>query len=138
MQEPAGDLQRVVAPVTNRGDTIGVLELFLPQATQEVLEQVEEAAHVLAYIIVTDRRFTDFYHWGERTTQLSLAAEIQHQLLPSAASCEAAEFALACALVPADTVAGDTYDYSLDHATLHLAVTDAMGHDVEASSSPPS
>ncbi|MGW1093609.1 GAF domain-containing protein, partial [Streptomyces sp. NPDC002596] len=103
VQGPDGDVQQVVAPVTNRGDTIGVLELFLPQSTQEVLEQVEEAAHALAYIIVTDRRFTDLYHWGERTTTLTLAAEIQRQLLPSAASCEAAEFALACALVPADT-----------------------------------
>ncbi|MFG2895402.1 PP2C family protein-serine/threonine phosphatase [Streptomyces sp. NPDC048248] len=125
--------QRVLAPVTNRGDTIGVLELFLTQVTQDVLEQVEEAAHALAYIIVTDRRFTDLYHWGNRTTSVSLAAEIQRQLLPSAPSCEAAEFTLAGALVPASDIAGDTYDYSLDDGTLHLSVTDAMGHDVDAS-----
>ncbi|MER6977690.1 PP2C family protein-serine/threonine phosphatase [Streptomyces carpinensis] len=134
VQEPGdGHRQRVVTPVTNRGDTIGVLELFLPQTTQEVLKQIQEAAHALAYIIVTDRRFTDLYHWGQRTSPLSLAAEIQRQLLPSAPSCEAAEFALACALVPADSIAGDTYDYTLDHDTLHLSVTDAMGHDVDAS-----
>ncbi|MEV7676031.1 PP2C family protein-serine/threonine phosphatase [Streptomyces sp. NPDC088752] len=127
-----GDGQRVLAPVTNRGDVIGILELFVPEATDGVLEQVEEAAHALAYIVVTDRRFTDLYHWGQRTTPVSLAAEIQRQLLPSAPSMEAAEFALACALVPADSVAGDTYDYALDQDTLHLSVTDAMGHDVEA------
>ncbi|HUR06871.1 MAG TPA: PP2C family protein-serine/threonine phosphatase [Nonomuraea sp.] len=124
---------RVLAPVTNRGDTIGVLELFLAQVTPELLEQVEEAAHALAYIIVTDRRFTDLYHWGNRTTTVSLAAEIQRQLLPSAPSCEAPEFDLAGALVPASDIAGDTYDYSLDDDTLHLSVTDAMGHDVDAS-----
>ncbi|MFD4260797.1 PP2C family protein-serine/threonine phosphatase [Streptomyces sp. NPDC058534] len=123
---------RVLAPVTNRGDTIGVLELFLDQVAQDVLEQVEEAAHALAYIIVTDRRFTDLYHWGQRTAPVSLAAEIQRQLLPSAPSCEAAEFALAGGLVPAADIAGDTYDYTLDHGTLHLSVTDAMGHDVDA------
>lgn len=128
-----GHGQRVLAPVTNRGDTIGVVELFLPQVTQDVLEQVEEAAHALAYIIVTDRRFTDLYHWGNRTTPVSLASEIQRQLLPSAPSCEAAEFALVGALVPASDIAGDTYDYSLDRDTLHLSLTDAMGHDVEAS-----
>ncbi|MFF7382015.1 SpoIIE family protein phosphatase [Streptomyces griseoluteus] len=127
-----GQGQRVLAPVTNRGDTIGVLELWLPDVTEDVLEQVEEAAHALAYIVVTDRRFTDLYHWGQRTTPVSLAAEIQRQLLPSAPSCEAAEFALAAALVPADSNAGDTYDYALDHDTLHLSVTDAMGHDVDA------
>ncbi|MFB8384886.1 PP2C family protein-serine/threonine phosphatase [Streptomyces rubiginosohelvolus] len=134
VRQPYGDLQRLVTPVTNRGDTIGVLELFLPQAaTPEVLGQVEEAAHALAYIVVTDRRFTDLYHWGQRTTQLTMAAEIQRQLLPSAPSLEAAQFALATMLVPADSIAGDTYDYSLDHDTLHLAVTDAMGHDIDAS-----
>ncbi|MFD9438408.1 PP2C family protein-serine/threonine phosphatase [Streptomyces sp. NPDC060006] len=124
---------RVLAPVTNRGDAIGVLELFLTQVTEDVLEQVEEAAHALAYIIVTDRRFTDLYHWGNRTTSVSLAAEIQRQLLPSAPSCEAPEFSLAGALVPASDIAGDTYDYALDQDALHLSVTDAMGHDVDAS-----
>ena len=124
--------KRVLAPVTNRGDTIGVLELFLIQVTPDVLEQVEEAAHALAYIIVTDRRFTDLYHWANRTTSVSLAAEIQRQLLPSASACQAPEFALAAALVPAADIAGDTYDYTLDHDTLHLSITDAMGHDVDA------
>ncbi|MFD5081971.1 PP2C family protein-serine/threonine phosphatase [Kitasatospora sp. NPDC058201] len=128
-----GQGERVLAPVTNRGDTIGVLELFLDRVTPDVLEQVEEAAHALAYIIIADRRFTDLYHWGNRTTPVSLAAEIQRQLLPSAPSCEAAEFALAGALVPAADIAGDTYDYTLDHDTLHLSITDAMGHDVDAS-----
>ncbi|MER8199364.1 PP2C family protein-serine/threonine phosphatase [Streptomyces microflavus] len=134
MHAAAGtDGWRVLAPVTNRGDTIGVLELFLHQVNEDVLIQVEDAAHALAYIIVTDRRFTDLYHWGNRTTTVSLAAEIQRQLLPSAASCEAPEFTLAGALVPASDIAGDTYDYSLDHDALHLSITDAMGHDVGAS-----
>ncbi|MCX0241961.1 PP2C family protein-serine/threonine phosphatase [Streptomyces drozdowiczii] len=127
-----GSGQRVLAPVTNRGDTIGVLELFLPHTTADILEQVEEAAHALAYIVVTDRRFTDLYHWGQRTTQVSLAAEIQRQLLPTAPSCEAAEFTLACALLPADNVAGDSYDYALGQENLHLSITDAMGHDTDS------
>ncbi|MFF0504602.1 PP2C family protein-serine/threonine phosphatase [Streptomyces fimicarius] len=131
--EQDGQGQRVLAPVTNRGDAIGVLELFLDAVTEEVLAEVEDAAHALAYIIVTDRRFTDLYHWGNRTTPVSLAAEIQRQLLPSASSCDAAEFALAGALVPAADIAGDTYDYSLDTSDLHVSVTDAMGHDVNAS-----
>ncbi|MFD6418786.1 PP2C family protein-serine/threonine phosphatase [Streptomyces sp. NPDC060194] len=131
-EDGEGSGQRVLAPVSNRGDAIGILELHLPEAGPGVLEQIEEAAHALAYIVVTDRRFTDLYHWGQRTTPVSLAAEIQRQLLPTAPSCEAAEFALACALVPADSVAGDTYDYTLDHDTLHLSLTDAMGHDTES------
>src|SRR5690606_40316040 len=86
------------------------------------------AAHALAYVVVTDRRFTNLYHWGRRTGTMSLAAEIQHQLLPTAPCCEGALFTLAGGLVPADDIGGDTYDYALDQDVLHLSITDAMGH----------
>lgn len=125
----AGRRYRLVAPVTNRGDCIGVLELVVPRADDVVRDAVAQAAHALAYIVVTDRRFTDLYHWGGRTSGMSLAAEIQHQLLPSASTCEAAQFTLACGLAPANDVGGDTFDYSLDQGSLHLSITDAMGHD---------
>ncbi len=129
-QEPdEEDGYRLVAPVTNRGDCIGVLDLVVPEVDDAVRDSVVQAAHALAYIVVTDRRFTDFYHWGRRTTTMSLAAEIQHQLLPSAACCEAAQFTLVGGLVPADDIGGDTYDYALDQDALHLSITDAMGHD---------
>ncbi|MER6133782.1 PP2C family protein-serine/threonine phosphatase [Streptomyces sp. NPDC001815] len=123
---------RVITPVSNRGDCIGVLEVTLQAADETVLRQVRDAAHALAYIIVTDRRFTDLYHLGRRTTETSLAAEIQHQLLPSAPCCEAPQFTLAAGLVPADDIGGDTYDYTLDRDTLHLSITDAMGHDTNS------
>ncbi|OLR93486.1 PP2C family protein-serine/threonine phosphatase [Actinokineospora bangkokensis] len=123
---------RVVLPVTNRGDCLGVLELTVPSLDDAALAELGEAAHALAYIIVTDRRFTDLYHFGERTTPVNLAAEIQHQLLPSADCCEAAQFTIAGALVPADQIGGDTYDYALSRDALHLSITDAVGHDVRS------
>jgi serine phosphatase RsbU (regulator of sigma subunit) len=129
-REQDDDGVRVVLPVTNRGDCVGVLEVTVPSCDEDVLAQLGEAAHALAYVIVTDRRFTDRYHSGRRTTPMSLAAEIQHQLLPSASCCEGAQFTVAGALVPADDIGGDTYDYSLDRDTLHLSITDATGHDV--------
>lgn len=129
-QEQDGDGVRVVLPVTNRGDCVGVLEVTVPSLDEEVLALLSEAAHALAYVIVTDRRFTDLYHTGRRTTAMSLAAEIQHQLLPSASCCEAGQFTVAGALVPADDIGGDTYDYTVDRDTLHLSMTDAVGHDV--------
>ncbi|MET9801587.1 PP2C family protein-serine/threonine phosphatase [Streptomyces sp. NPDC006368] len=132
-QETDGEgSRRVIAPVTNRGDRVGLLEMTLPHTDDAVLQQVGEAAHALAYIIVTDRRFTDLYHLGRRTSPTSLAAEIQHQLLPSAPCCEAAQFTVAGDLVPADDIGGDTYDYALDRDTLHLSITDAMGHDTDS------
>jgi serine phosphatase RsbU (regulator of sigma subunit) len=122
---------RVIAPVTNRGDSIGILEVVVSGDARPVtLQEIGEAAHALAYIIIANRRFTDLYQWGQRTTPLSLAAEIQHQLLPAALACEAGQFAVAGALEPSANVGGDTFDYTLDRDTLHLSLTDAMGHDV--------
>ncbi|MFJ6700235.1 PP2C family protein-serine/threonine phosphatase [Streptomyces sp. NPDC091272] len=126
-------LVRVVAPVTNRGDAIGLLELSLPEAPSEnVMREIGEAAHALAYIVIANRSFTDVYQWGRRTVPLSLAAEIQHRLLPASLACEAAQFAVAGSLEPADHVGGDTFDYVIDRDTVQLSVTDAMGHDVDA------
>lgn len=124
---------RVIAPVTNRGDSIGLLEVRVPGGPDpRTLREISRAAHTLAYIVIANRRFTDLYQWGRRTTPMSLAAEIQHNLLPSSLSCEAAQFAVAGALEPAGKVGGDTFDYALDRDVLHLSVTDAMGHDVRA------
>ncbi|MFJ8677087.1 PP2C family protein-serine/threonine phosphatase, partial [Streptomyces sp. NPDC093589] len=123
----------LIVPVTNRGDAIGLLELFLPaDPGEDVLDAVGEAAHVLAYIVIANGRFTDLYTWGKRSRPPTLAAEIQYQLLPQSLSCEAAQFALCGSLEPSEDLSGDTFDYTLDRDTLHLSVTDPMGHDIDA------
>ncbi|WP_329293875.1 PP2C family protein-serine/threonine phosphatase [Streptomyces sp. NBC_01455] len=132
-QEATGQGQRVIVPVTNRGDAIGLLELLLPAAPGEnVLDEVGEAAHVLAYIVIANGRFTDFYTWGKRSRPPTLAAEIQYQLLPLSLSCEAAQFTLCGSLEPSENLSGDTFDYTLDRDALHVSVTDPMGHDIDA------
>jgi serine phosphatase RsbU (regulator of sigma subunit) len=69
---------------------------------------------------------------GQRTEPFSLAAEIQRRLLPSSFTHEALQFTVAGWLEPACTVGGDTFDYMLDHETLHVSITDAVGNDVNA------
>jgi len=124
---------RVLAPVTSRGEAIGVLELFLAdEPDAQCVADVALAAHALAYVVIVNRRFTDLFEWGQRSVALSLAAEIQHRLLPAAYTCEAGQFSLAAWLEPAGEVAGDTFDFSLDRDTLHLSMTDAVGHSLEA------
>ncbi|GAA4971940.1 PP2C family protein-serine/threonine phosphatase [Kineococcus glutinatus] len=130
---PEGDGARVLAPVSARGDAIGVLELVLPRRPDEqAVALVASAAHALAYVVTTERRHTDLYEWGQRSRPVSLAAEIQRQLLPDAFTCETGRFTLAGWLEPASTVGGDTFDYALDADRLYVSMTDAMGHDVEA------
>lgn len=123
----------VLAPVTNRGEAIGVLELTLPAPPNDpMLAEVAVAAHLLAYVVIANRRFTDLFEWGQRSLPLSLAAEIQHRLLPRTYTCEAGQFTLAAWLEPAGDVGGDTFDFAIDRDTLHLSLTDAMGHTVDA------
>jgi serine phosphatase RsbU (regulator of sigma subunit) len=126
-----GDDTRVLAPVTSRGEAVGVLELIVPfEPAPITLKDVELAAHQLAYMVIANRRYTDLFEWGQRTVPLSLAAEIQRRLLPASFTCEADQFTLAGWLEPAGQVGGDTFDFSLDRHTLHVSMTDAMGHSV--------
>jgi serine phosphatase RsbU (regulator of sigma subunit) len=131
--EPIDGGARVVVPVTDRGDAIGLIELQLPRIPSAAeLGDVRSAAHALAYIVIAARRHTDLFEWGQRSTPFSLAAEIQRRLLPASYTCEAGQFTLAGWLEPASSVGGDTFDYSLDRDSLQLSITDAVGHQVEA------
>ena len=49
----------VCAPVTARGEAVGVLELLLAAVPEEpTLAYLAEAAHALAYVVIADRRYT--------------------------------------------------------------------------------
>lgn len=131
-EEFAG-LWRVLAPVTERGESIGLLELYLPDAPDhEVLAEVAQVAHLLAFVVIANRRHTDLFEWGQRSRPFTLSAEIQQRLLPEARTCEASAFTLSGWLEPAARIGGDTFDYSLARDVLHLSLTDAMGHGVNA------
>src|ERR1043166_9444096 len=124
---------RLFAPVTSRGEAVGVLELGLDNfPVEQTVADVALAGHFLAYVVIANRRYTDLFEWGQRTVPLSLAAEIQHRLLPGAFTCEAGQFTLAAWLQPAGEIGGDTFNFSLERDTLHVSMTDAMGHTMDA------
>lgn len=128
---PGAGQWTVLAPVTERGEVLGLLEMCLPaEPGPAVLADITRIAHVLAFVVIANRRHTDLFEWGQRSTQFTLPAEIQRRLLPSAFTCEAGAFTLSAWLEPTSSVGGDTFDYSLSPDVLHLSVTDAMGHGV--------
>jgi hypothetical protein len=56
----AGAGARLIVPVTDRGDTIGVLELpWYPD--DDAVAEIADAARTLAYVVVACRRHTDLY-----------------------------------------------------------------------------
>ncbi|GAA3207967.1 PP2C family protein-serine/threonine phosphatase [Dactylosporangium siamense] len=128
---PDGATWTVWAPVTERGEAIGLLELTLPaQPGPRDLAEISRIAHLLGFVVIANRRHTDLFEWGQRTTPFNLSAEIQRRLLPGAFTCEAGAFTLSGWLEPAASIGGDTFDYTLARHVLHFSVTDAMGHGV--------
>ncbi len=97
----------VLAPVIERGEALGLLEINLAQPpSPAVVSAVRRTAHVLGYVVIASRRHTDLYEWRQRSIPFSLSAEIQRRLLPAAYTCEAGSFTLAAWLEPAATIAG--------------------------------
>ena len=124
---------RVLAPVTERGESIGLLELRLPDRPEpEIVQEISRLAHLLAFVVIANRRHTDLFEWGQRSRAFTLSAEIQQRLLPGPRTCEAGAFTLSAWLEPAARIGGDTFDFSLARDLLHLSITDAMGHGVDA------
>ncbi|MFE0684111.1 PP2C family protein-serine/threonine phosphatase [Streptomyces sp. NPDC058961] len=120
-------------PVSVRGDRIGVLSVALPQQTYDTAleRELRDIAEVLGHEIVVGERDTDVYLRTRRTNRLTLAAEMQWQLLPGR-SCSRPEYDLGAQLEPAYAVCGDNFDWSTSDDHLTLVVANGMGEGIEA------
>ncbi|MEU5634924.1 PP2C family protein-serine/threonine phosphatase [Streptomyces rishiriensis] len=121
-------------PVTVRGDRLGVLSVTLPGAESDDrrLAELAELAQLLGHEVVVAERDTDVYRQARRTDRLTLAAEMQWELLP-ARSCAGDEYALGAQLEPAYAVFGDNFDWAASADRLMVYVTNGMGEGIEAS-----
>lgn len=128
------DQVRLHLPVTVRGDRLGVLTVTMPSAdrAEECLDELAEVAQVLGHEVIVADRETDLYLRARRTERLTLAAEMQWQLLPGR-SCTRPEYALGAQLEPAYAIFGDNFDWSATADRLQLYVTNGMGEGIEAS-----
>ncbi|MEV4232249.1 PP2C family protein-serine/threonine phosphatase [Streptomyces bobili] len=143
--EPAGDGRvRAHLPVTVRGDRLGVLSVTLPEdgdadghgdgdgeEVSGVLDELTEVAQVLGHEVVVAERATDLYLRARRRDRLTLAAEMQWQLLPARSS-TGPGYALGAQLEPAYAVHGDNFDWSATADRLTLYVSNGMGEGTEA------
>ena len=133
LEERAGGAVRAHLPVTVRGDRIGVLCADLPdgERARQDLGELAEIAEVLGHAVLVADRDTDVYVRARRKDRLTLAAEMQWQLLPGR-SCSRPEFDLGAQLEPAYAVHGDNFDWSADDGRLTLYVTNGTGEGIEA------
>ncbi|WP_232533809.1 PP2C family protein-serine/threonine phosphatase [Plantactinospora sp. KBS50] len=118
-------------PVSMRGERIGVLAVTGAGADRDT--ELAEVATLLAHELAAVRAGTDRYALAARSRRLTLAAEMQWELLPGR-SRERPSFGLAGQLEPAYAVRGDSFDWSDDGDRLWLSVINGMGDEVTAAS----
>ncbi|MFF4055383.1 PP2C family protein-serine/threonine phosphatase [Streptomyces sp. NPDC001668] len=125
---------RLHLPVSVRGDRLGVLSVTLPDgdAAQRWESELADVADVLGHEVMVAERDTDVYLQARRKDRLTLAAEMQWQLLPGRA-CSRPEYELGAQLEPAYAIFGDNFDWSATADHLMLYVTNGMGEGIEAS-----
>ncbi|MET8770489.1 PP2C family protein-serine/threonine phosphatase [Streptomyces sp. NPDC004658] len=129
--EPATEL--VHLPITVRGDRLGVLCVRVPDTSTDpgTVLRLGDFATALGHELATADRDTDLYLQVRRTRRLTLAAEMQWQLLPGR-GCVRDEYVIGAHLEPAYAVGGDNFDWATSAEHLTLTVTDGMGQGIDA------
>ncbi|MDF6022999.1 PP2C family protein-serine/threonine phosphatase [Streptomyces sp. JH34] len=120
-------------PVTVRGDRLGVLTVTASEegCSRTDLAEMQQICEALGHEILVAERDTDLYLLARRATRLTLAAEMQWQLLPGR-SVSRPEFRMGAHLEPAYAIFGDNFDWSVSAHHLTLTVTNGMGQGMEA------
>jgi serine phosphatase RsbU (regulator of sigma subunit) len=122
---------RMYLPLLDGSDQVGVMALTLDTVDDEDRRLLRRLAGLVADMLVTKNAYTDQFFLARRREPMSVSAEIQWGLLPPL-TMALPQVQVAGVLEPAYRVAGDSFDYALNDNILHLAVIDAMGHDLDA------
>ncbi|AEV87536.1 protein phosphatase [Actinoplanes sp. SE50] len=127
-----GGRARVHLPISCWGERLGVLRVVLPdRPTPDQTDQLQAVADELAVTIRAADRATDRYRRAQCLERLTMAAELQWDLLPGR-SLDDERFRLAGQLEPAYDVCGDHFDWALSGDRLALTVLNGAGQGLEA------
>jgi serine phosphatase RsbU (regulator of sigma subunit) len=132
LEERTGGAVQLILPLTVWGDRLGVLRVQTPHADgPELTEQLTGIAGELAVALRTADQDTDRYRRVRRRQRLTMAAELQWDLLPGR-SLNGERFRLAGALEPAYAVYGDHYDWAATGDRLTVTVLNGNGNGIDA------
>ncbi|APU16708.1 MULTISPECIES: PP2C family protein-serine/threonine phosphatase [Actinoalloteichus] len=122
----------VHVPLSTRGNRLGVLSGRVEEEiTPTVLDRLAEVADAVAHAVAIVETSTDQPARARRDRRLTLAAEMQWELVRSW-GLECPEFTIAGQLEPAYAVRGDNFDWSADPGLLSIAVTNGLGEGLDA------
>jgi hypothetical protein len=115
-------------PLLNGTARLGVLRIRADPFDAEVAKYL---ATMVALLVSSTAAFSDSYARLIRSHPMHVAAEMQWRLAPPL-TFSSDRVTVTAVMEPAYEVAGDTFDYAIADDVLHLAVFDAMGHDISA------
>ena len=125
------DPTTVWAPLTQDSERVGVVQMEFTSWDAEMLPALEATVQMLALVVLSKRRYTDVLFRSRRHEPLSVAAEIQWDLLPPL-SCVTDEVSICGMLEPAYSIGGDSFDFALNAGHAEFAIVDAVGHGMPA------
>ena len=131
----AGGSRRVYVPLLDGVERLGVAEYVLATEGADpapvVVRMLEQFTHLAAELLVSKSAYTDTYEWVRRQMPMTLAAEMQWNLLPPL-TFGSPRVVISGLLAPAYEVGGDAFDYAVNGDVAHVAVMDAVGHGLVA------
>jgi serine phosphatase RsbU (regulator of sigma subunit) len=123
---------RLWMPLLDGVERLGVAELVLPKArTGEEQDELRAFVSLVAELVVVSDAYSDVFSRLRRRKTLSLAAEMQWELLPPM-SFSTDRVVVTGGLEPAYDVGGDSFDYALNGRVMDLLVIDSVGHGLPA------
>ncbi|CCH89100.1 Serine phosphatase RsbU, regulator of sigma subunit [Modestobacter italicus] len=123
--------QRMWLPLLDGVDRLGVMELVVGEATPAFQNAARALVALAAELLVVTDNYTDIFSRLRRRKTLSLAAEIQWELLPPL-TFASDRVVIAGALEPAYDIGGDSFDYAVNGPVVDWMVLDAVGHGLPA------
>jgi hypothetical protein len=133
---PAEDEQVMLwMPLLDGTERLGVARIGLPANADPhdtwIREQCWLLTGLIGHLVAGKLPYSDRFHVVRRTRPMSMASELLwHLLPPQTFACPQA--VITAVMEPYDQVGGDGYDYAVDADRAHLAVFDAVGHDLAA------
>jgi hypothetical protein len=118
-------------PVSQRGETVGVLGLGLGAQVEPATAYAPSLGVLVGAAVVAARRRYDDWETVRGAAELALPASVQWATLAPTIHNEPA-FEVAARLEPADEFGGDAWDFGVRDKSLAFGLFDATGHDLLA------
>jgi hypothetical protein len=122
---------RLWLPLLDGAERLGVVELVVDEHDSGQVDEPRALASLLSELTVTRDAYSDVFARLRRRQPLSLAAEIQWDLLPPL-TFATDRVVITGVLEPTYEIGGDTFDYAADSTSVDLMVLDAVGHGLPA------